>query len=55
MGSQVRQIRREIKFVKIFGDVEGAAYSAYKAVTTDFFGNFKAENYQSLFEEFRYD
>jgi hypothetical protein len=41
------------EFGETFCEVEGAAWRAYIAVTTNFFGNFKAENYESLLEEFR--
>jgi hypothetical protein len=48
---QNRQIVKDSKFDETFSEVGVVAWRAYKAETTNFVGNVKAENYASLVEE----
>jgi len=51
VGSQIRKLFRDDMFNSLLQSDEKKAWDAFLLVSTNFFGNIRAENYKELIED----
>ena len=51
MGLQIRKLFRDDMFNNLLHGDKKKAWDAFRVVSTNFFGNIRAENYKELFED----
>jgi hypothetical protein len=50
VGPQIRELTKDKNLVSVLNEVELAAWTAFRDVSSNFLGNNKADNYQEIME-----